>query len=118
MRKNDFLLIGIILILALAVSGYHFLKKDSGAGKVVVTVDGDLYGEYDLSKDQTIDIEGMNTLQIEDNEARMASATCPDKLCVHQRAISRAGESIICLPNKVVVTIEGGEKQEVDAISN
>ena len=45
-------------------------------------------------------------------------ADCPDKLCVHQKAVSRDGESIICLPNKVVVSIEGGEDREMDAVAN
>ena len=48
----------------------------------------------------------------------MEEADCPDLLCVHQKAISKEGESIICLPNKVVVTIRGGEETELDAVTN
>ena len=117
MKKNDFLLIGLILLIAVSVMGYHYLKEDTGMGKAVIRVDGELYGEYDLSKDQTIDIQGTNTLEIHDGKARMSSADCPDKLCVHQKAVSRDGESIICLPNKVVVSIEGGEDREMDAVA-
>ena len=117
-EKNDFLLIGLILLIAVSVMGYHYLKEDTGMGKAVIRVDGELYGEYDLSKDQTIDIQGTNTLEILDGKARMSFADCPDKLCVHQKAVSRDGESIICLPNKVVVSIEGGEDREMDAVAN
>ena len=47
----------------------------------------------------------------------MEDADCPDQICVNHRAISRDGESIICLPNQTVVTIRGGEKPEVDEIA-
>ena len=55
----------------------------------------------------------MNTLVINGGKASIVSADCPDKLCVHQQEISKAGESIICLPHKLVVRIEG--TGEVDA---
>jgi hypothetical protein len=47
----------------------------------------------------------VNTLVIEGGRARIEAADCPDKLCVKQRAISKAGESIICLPHKLVIRI-------------
>ena len=47
----------------------------------------------------------------------MKSADCPDQICVHQRAISKNGESIICLPNKVVVSIEGAEDSQIDVVA-
>jgi hypothetical protein len=48
----------------------------------------------------------------------MTQADCPDKLCVHQKAISATGETIVCLPNKVVVEIAGEtEDAEFDTIA-
>lgn len=47
----------------------------------------------------------------------MTSADCPDHLCVKQKAISKGGESIICLPNKVVVTVKSDMKSDIDSIS-
>ncbi|GAA0792958.1 NusG domain II-containing protein [Faecalicatena orotica] len=117
MKKNDLILVGMILCLAAAFIGYQFLKGKSVNADVVVTVDGEPYGRYALSADQIIEIDGTNTLEIRDGKAAMKAADCPDKLCVHQKAISRDGESIICLPNKVVVTIEGGEKSELDGVA-
>lgn len=117
MKKNDFILIGIILLLAFSFLGYQFLKGKDDSAEVLVTVDGKAYGTYDLASDQTVDINGTNTLVIQDGQADMKDADCPDKLCVHQKAISRDGESIICLPNKIVVTIEGGKESELDAVA-
>jgi hypothetical protein len=86
---------------------------------VVVTVDGQAYGTYPLSGEQTIaicDSDGKetNTLVIRDGKADMTEANCPDKLCVHQKAISVEKENIVCLPNRVVVTVTGDEEDGLD----
>jgi len=59
---------------------------------------------------------GTNMVRIEPDGVYMENANCPDKLCVHQGKINRAGESIICLPNKIIVEITG-KKSDVDAVS-
>ena len=88
-------------------------------GIVIVKVDGEEKGTYRLSEEQTIEINGgTNILQIKEGKADMTEADCPDKLCVHQKAISKDGESIICLPNQVVVEIESSESSEYDAVTN
>ena len=89
---------------------------------VKVTIDGRGYGTYPLSKDDTIEIKNgdgdvTNTLVIKGGVADMTSADCPDHLCVKQKAISKEGESIICLPNKVVVTVKSDTKSDIDSIS-
>ena len=48
----------------------------------------------------------------------MTDADCPDQLCVHQKAASKNHESIICLPNKVVVEVNGNKESEFDAVAN
>ena len=117
MKKNDWLLIASIIFIALVFAGVHQLAGKSG-GQVVVKADGVIYGKWPLSEDRTIDINGTNQLLIENGKARMAAATCPDRLCVHQRAIDQDGESIICLPNRVIVTVESDTKSDIDAITN
>ena len=68
-------------------------------------------------QDQEIDVNDKNKVLIRDRKVRMEDADCPDQICVNHRAISRDGESIICLPNQTVVTIRGGEEPEVDEIA-
>jgi hypothetical protein len=72
-----------------------------------------------VSQEVDIVIDGVttNVLVIEDGKADMTDADCPDRLCVHQRAISRNNETIVCLPNKVVVQVTGGEESEFDSIA-
>jgi hypothetical protein len=119
--KNDLIFI-VLLAAALAALLLYVNLAGSGAGAFVqVTVDGAAYGTYPLSVRQEVDIviDGVttNVLIIEDNRADMVDADCPDRLCVHQKAISKNNETIVCLPNKVVVQITGGEESEFDSIA-
>ena len=117
MKKKDFILAGSILSLAGIWILIRFFMLDSESGSVLITVDGKEYGRYQLSSEQEIQINETNVLEIRDGEAKMKSADCPDQICVHQRAISKNGESIICLPNKVVVSIEGAEDSQIDVVA-
>ncbi len=116
MKKNDWILAACILLAAVAILLFQFVRSDSGAGKVSVTVDGEIFGTYSLAEDQTVDIDGTNRLVIENGTAEMEWADCPDQICVNHRAVSREGESIICLPNQVVISVTDGEEAELDGI--
>lgn len=120
-QKRD-LLVLILIASAIAVTALCFyLRKDAEGGEAVVTIDGEEYGRYSLSEDQEIPIlidgEQTNLLMIEDGKADMVEADCPDQICVNHRAVSKEHETIVCLPNKVVVEIEGGEEADLDAVA-
>lgn len=118
LTKKDWILIIIILFVAFMSFLLHEIVGGKGAGCVTVKVQGEITGVYSLSKDQEIEInDGTNILVIKNGSADMIRADCPDKLCVNQKAISKNGESIICLPNKVVVTIDSSENSEFDAVA-
>ena len=108
--RNDIILIAAILLVAAVGLLYLFVFRSVG-DTVKVTVDGELYGVYSLSEDVVVDIitgedgEGLNRLIIRDGKAYMEEASCPDGICVSHRPVFRNGESIVCLPNKVVVSI-------------
>lgn len=118
MKKNDWILAAAILGVAALLFGVHFVLGRQNQESVIIYVDGEVYGKYGLSEDQTIQINDTNVLEIRSKEAVMTKADCPDQICVHQKGISQTNESIICLPNKVVVSIEGKEAKELDAVSN
>ena len=106
-----------IILIAAAILAFQFFSQSDGEHRVEVTVDGESFGTYDLSEDQTVEINDTNRLIIEGGEARMEWADCPDQVCVNHRAVERDGESIICLPNKVVVSVESSEANELDGIA-
>ena len=114
MKKNDIILIAVILVLGIGAFIFFRMGGKEGA-QVTITVDQKLYGTYELSKDQTIEINDTNTLKIENGQAKMVEADCPDGLCLRQHAISKDNETIVCLPNKIVVEVIGGAKKELDA---
>ena len=118
-HKRDLILIGILL---LAASALFFLFKEKQAeeegASAVVTVDGTEIARYPLNRDGTFVLNGgSNTLVIENGEAWISEANCPDKLCMGFGKISKNGEVIVCLPNRLIVVIEDGEAAEVDAVA-
>lgn len=118
MKKNDILLAVIVLIIAaLGLLFYINLGKQT-AGTITVTVNGKVQGTYSLKKDQEILIGETNRLIIIDGKADMIEADCPDQICVDHKAISKNKESIVCLPNKVIVEVVGGEEASLDAVTN
>ncbi len=119
--KRDGIFLGVLFaVLFFFCISFYFSEKKEGA-VAEVTVDGELYGAYPLDQDQTVDIiigeTVANVLEIQNKTADITKASCPDKLCVHQKAISHANETIICLPNKVVVEIKGGREPALDAFT-
>ena len=122
-KKGDLILIFTILILAAAFLLFTKFSRQEG-GCFVVTIEGREYGRWSLDKDQTINISENgfhNRLQVSRGKVEMTEADCPDKICVHHKPAAYEGETIICLPHKLVVTVEagGGREKEnpVDAIS-
>lgn len=120
-KKNDRIFLAVVFLLLLVTAAVFYLIRGNGGARVKVTVDGDLYGTYSLYENQEIPISKggvtTNVLVIRDGTADVTEADCPDKLCVHQRAISKTGETIVCLPNKVVVEVLGSEDSEVDSVA-
>lgn len=117
MKRNDWILIGAILIAAGLIFGYtkRFQKEDGAAA--IVYVDQQEFASYDLNRDGEYVIEtdqGKNILVIRNGEADMIEADCPDRLCVKQKAICKNGETIVCLPHKVVVEIRSQEENLLD----
>ena len=116
--RNDLILVLALLTAAAAVWGIVKLTANTGE-YAVVELDGKEIARYPLNEDTVAEIKTedghVNTLVIESGSANVISADCPDKLCVKQRPIKMAGESIICLPHKLVIRIEG--ESGVDAVS-
>lgn len=119
MKKGDILLVCIVLVLGIA--GFFMIKytnREDG-GTLTVTVDGEVYGTYNLSENQEIslDMDGWhNRFEIRDGEVSMIEADCPDQYCVDHIPIDKVNETIVCLPHRVVLEItRGGEEREVDA---
>lgn len=125
LRKADVILISVFIFIGIIGLIFYLGGKQRGQF-VKITRNGSVIGEYSLYKDGVITIEGdggENTLTIKNGKADMSDADCPDKICVFHKPISKTGESIVCLPHKIVVEIisDDSKKEEhtgFDVITN
>ena len=114
--RSDIILIGTLLIVSLSVFLFMALNSKTG-DRVVVSVGGRQVAEYSLAVDGVYYLNnGTNVLVIKDGYAYMREATCPGfQDCVESGRISKVGQTIVCLPNQVIVEIVGdGEGDGVD----
>ena len=113
MKKNDYILIGVIVLVIAILFAVVELTKEEGA-YVVVKIDGTEVARYDLDENGEYELNGgTNILRIEDGVAYLIYANCPDHLCMpdgaHGGKIDQTGETITCLPNKLTVTVFGAD---------
>ena len=121
-RRMDFILIAVVMFIALISAVIVYLTHNKG-DMAVIKVDGNIVSELSLSDNTTITIEGYqggsNTVSIIDGKAYVSEADCPDEICVKTGGISRAGETIVCLPHRVVVEIKscnGTHNEDFDSV--
>ena len=118
-RKNDLILLAAVLLIA-AISALCFFGLREDGDVAVVLINGEECGKYPLGTDLELPIEmadrGFNLLIIKDGAAKVQDADCPDKICVSHREISSVGETIVCLPHKLVIRIEAENKGDTPDI--
>lgn len=118
-RKADIILFIALVLFGAALAVPAFLWRDSG-DTVRITLNGKEFGTYSLKADKEVVVDKggrTNKVVIKDGKVWMESASCKNQICVHTGKISRVGQSIVCLPNRVSVTIEGKGGEEYDAVS-
>ncbi len=119
MTNRDILLAGILVFLAFGIySGNRWIGQ-SEPDKFVVSLDGQSIYEGSLKLDRTVEIRGGEIyllLKVKDHRVNAIKADCPKKICVTQGAVYNTGQTIVCVPQKLTVTVKGGRKT-VDAIT-
>lgn len=123
-KKGDIVIFVILIAAGLSWFGLNQIERSGVGGQIVIQVDGQPYKSIpfekgmkrqelhiELDKDRFIDI-------VADGEGvHVEDVICPDKLCKKTGTIDKTGQSIVCLPNKVVVFIEGKGNPQVDNVS-
>ena len=112
-KKADVLVIFLIIISSFLI--YFFTNKlpkedEFSSKKLVVTVDGKIYKEVELNEDTNLDLDidtkyGKNEVHIDNGKVHMHESDCKDKICIKMGEISLTGDSIICLPNRLMLKI-------------
>ncbi len=112
--RADLLVIGGLLLLSLVLYLAFHLGREEG-GWAVVRIDGLEVERHALSVDGSYSLNGgTNLLVIENGRAYLSYADCPDQICVKHAPVRYTHEVITCLPNRLTVTVEGGESNGVD----
>ena len=115
--KGDIFAIILVAVLAILVSVFFWTNTSSLEGSIVsVYQEGELVKEISLKETAEFLLEGKytNKILVKDGKAAIVESDCPGTDCVHSGWIHEAGRSIVCLPNRVEVRIEGAS--EVDFV--
>lgn len=110
----------ILLCLLLAALSFFMLKKNGGGKKTLAVEAAGKEYSYSMDQDGVYQVQGrlgLSVLEVKDGTARFLESPCPTKSCVQHSAISSVGEWSACLPNEVLIRIEGKDSSDVDALS-
>ena len=112
-NKKDLLFIAAILLAAGLAFLFFRHQPSESLSRAEISVDGKTAMELDLSEDQVLTVDGAgggyNRIQVRDGAVSVLEAACPDKVCVHTGTVRYPGETIVCLPNRMIITvIQGG----------
>ena len=122
MKKADlFFIAGALLLAAVIYFFVNYNNETSGGMRVVIYTDGEVYMTAELT-DETEQIEidagrGINIVSIYPDGVEVAYADCPSRDCVRAGKIKRAGQSICCLPHRLLIRLENNGTEEVDAVA-
>ncbi len=117
-KKADIILAAALILIGITMSYLLSFGQETGA-YAEIYANGKLQGSYSLEEDREIKVsysDHINVISIRDGNVYMKSADCSGHDCIKQGSISKTGQSIVCLPNRVVAQITGGSS-ETDAIS-
>lgn len=108
MKKNDIILVTVVGIIAVIMTIIFLVTKETG-NRVIITVDSKKYKEVYLKDNDEFLIEtdeGYNKVIIKDGKVWVEEADCENHLCISQGKISNSNETIVCLPHKLIITVE------------
>ena len=120
-KKPDLLVYALVLVVLVCSFFLWGRVQGKAGGSLVVSVNGTEKTTLPLDTDTEVLIEGFAGLNckvcVANGAAYVTEADCPDKLCAKHSPISRTGESIVCLPARITVTIRGADTPKVDGVA-
>lgn len=112
MNKNDLILIVILFSISIIILiTFNLNQKESNIAKVYYENKEIL--KIDLKINNTYTVDGLNgkvKIEVNNKRIRVVEENSPLHLCSKQGYISKSYETIVCLPNKIVIKIEDEEK--------
>lgn len=121
MKRGDVVIL-ILALLLCAAPLLMLLSTPSVPTRAVVRQNGAVLCTLPLKADAEKEIlspdgSGFNLVRVQNGTVCIADADCPDRTCVRMGAISRAGETLVCLPHRLTITLEGAASSALDAVT-
>lgn len=125
LKKRDILVVILLLFLSIGMAFFvQKFKSNENGNYLKVELNGKEYGTYPLNKDKTfkikIDKDEYNVVEIKNGKVKMREANCRDLLCTHMPSIEKVGETIVCLPHRLILEIissdDKKDDQEIDKV--
>ena len=122
MKIGDWILIVCAIIVSIASAIFVWIpNRSDAAGTARIYFNNEMVAELplDVDTEYTVENDGsINVIEVSDGRVHMLSANCNDEYCVKQGYIEYNGDTIICLPHRVVVELSStGKESPFDAIS-
>lgn len=125
LKKLDIIIVAVLLVLSIIPSVYLMLfKSNNENSNIVIRIDGELIKSIPLKNENKSNIHEFNFnnnigyVEVKNGRVRMLEMDreiCPDAICSETGWIENSYESIVCLPNRIIVTIEGNNDEVIDA---
>lgn len=115
MTHGDRLLIAVLAAVSLLTWPLAAVARGEARQLAISSPEGST--SVPVLEDQTVRVQGRSgemVVQIEHGSVRVLEADCPDGICVSTGAVSAPGEVVACVPNGVVLRVEGSG-DELDA---
>ena len=121
LKKRDIIVIVLLLFLSILMAVFvKGFKSDQNGNYLRVELNGKEYGKYPLNKDKTfkikVDDDEYNIVDIKNGEVKMKEANCRDLICTHMPKIKKVGETIVCLPHRLILEIVSDDDKSNDDI--
>lgn len=120
-KWGDYAVAGIFVVLASASIWLPSLEPPNNQVRLAqVTIANIPVRDIDLRQPQTVSFLGQRgevVLEVAAQRIRVRSSVCPNQFCVKQGFVSRPGQMLVCVPNRLVVLITGAQQNDLDAIT-
>ena len=118
MKKGDFIIYVCAVVVALAPLLFFIAPKQEPS-RAIVRIDGRQVRSFPLSRDAEETFEtanGSNTVVVKDGKVSITTADCPAHTCIDMGPIDTVNETLVCLPNRLTVLIEGRDDDAPDIV--
>ncbi len=111
----------ILIVILLAAPIIYFLAAEASGNNgtyAEISHDGEIIASVALDTDGVYSYPSAGEMEftVADGGIRVSKSDCPDKVCMGAGKLCRVGDTAVCVPNRVVVTVHGERGGDVDGV--